>query len=159
MDEDTEAMMYHYIIEDLNQAGYPQYEVSNFARNQAYSKHNSIYWTLGEYIGVGLGAHGFINNERTQNERAMSKYLDHFTLSKTPQTGAELLQDKLIFGLRLTKGIHVPTINQKYDINLFEKYPRIKEKIDLGLLQYDHDYLFLTKEGMMLGNQVFVLFI
>lgn len=159
MDEDMEAQMYHHIIDDLTRSGFEQYEVSNFARNNAYSKHNTLYWELSEYIGVGLGAHGFIDNERTLNEKAMTKYLDHFRLSSTPQTKAELLQDELIFGLRKTKGVSVAMIKEKYGIDVFLEYPRLKEKMALGLVKHEDGYIALTKEGMMLGNQVFVLFI
>ncbi|MBN3490362.1 radical SAM family heme chaperone HemW [Acholeplasma equirhinis] len=159
MDEDIEAEMYHYIIDFLESKGYEQYEVSNFARDNHYSLHNSIYWTLGEYIGVGMGAHGFIDNERTYNERGMSQYLDHFTKERMPQTDELKLQDELIFGLRMTKGVDIHKIEKTYGINLFEKYPQIQDKIELGLLRLKDHHLQLTKEGMMLGNQVFMLFI
>src|SRR5690606_25266731 len=159
MDEDIEAEMYHYIIEYLESHGYEQYEVSNFARNGKYSLHNSIYWSLGEYIGVGMGAHGFIDGNRTYNERGMSQYLDHFTKEKVHQTKQDLLQDDLIFGLRMTKGVDIPRIENEYGIHLFEAYPQIKDKIELGLLRVVNNHLQLAKEGMMLGNQVFMLFI
>ncbi len=159
MEEDIEANMFEYITQYLKSNGYDHYEISNYAKNGHYSKHNLIYWSLGEYIGVGLGAHGFVDNYRTLNERSLSKYLDHFTLSKTLQTKEELLQDELIFGLRKTKGVSLEHIKKTYDIDLFETYPKLKEKMDLGLLQLKDDHLSLTEVGMMLGNQVFVLFI
>ena len=118
-----------------------------------------IYWTLGEYIGVGLGAHGFINGKRTYNERALSKYLDHFIKEETVQTKEMLIQDELIFGLRKLSGVNIKEIEEKYKINLFETYPNLQEKIDLGLVEIDHDYLKLTKQGLFLGNQVFMVFI
>ncbi|WP_162164044.1 radical SAM family heme chaperone HemW [Acholeplasma hippikon] len=159
MDEDDEAIMYEYIMDKLSQMGFEQYEVSNYAKNGHYSLHNSIYWTLGEYIGVGMGAHGFINNYRTYNERGLPQYLEHFTKEKVLQTEDDKLQDELIFGLRLTKGIYIPYVEQKYNIKLLEKYPQIQDKIELGLVKIENDYFKLTRKGMMLGNQVFMLFI
>ncbi len=159
MDEDMEANMYEFTMNFLKSHGYEQYEISNYARNNHYSLHNSIYWTLGEYIGVGMGAHGFIDNYRTYNERGMSQYLDHFLKEKTLQTDETKLQDELIFGLRMTKGISISQIESKYNVTLMDKYPQISDKIKLGLVRIEGDYLHLTKEGMMLGNQVFMLFV
>jgi oxygen-independent coproporphyrinogen-3 oxidase len=159
MDEDMEATMYEYIMKFLTQNGYEQYEISNYARNHEYSLHNNIYWTLGEYIGVGLGAHGFVDDYRTYNERGMTQYLDHFIKEKVFQTDDLKLQDELIFGLRLSKGISVSRIESKYNINLFEKYPQIHDKIKIGLLELEDSYLRLSKEGKMLGNQVFMIFV
>lgn len=159
MDEDNEAIMYEYVMNFLTNHGYDQYEISNYAKNNHYSLHNNIYWTLGEYIGVGLGAHGFIDNYRTYNERGMGQYMDHFLKEKTLQSEDLKLQDELIFGLRLTKGVYIPRLEQKYKIKLTEKYPQIHDKIKLGLLEIKDDYIRLTKEGTMLGNQVFMIFV
>ncbi|WP_162146828.1 radical SAM family heme chaperone HemW [Acholeplasma granularum] len=159
MDEDNEAIMYEYVMNYLSSYGYEQYEISNYARKNQYSLHNNIYWTLGEYIGVGLGAHGFIDNYRTYNERGMSQYMDHFLKEKTFQTDDLKLQDELIFGLRLTRGVNIKQLEKKYKINFYDKYPQIHEKVDLGLVEINNDYIRLTKKGTMLGNQVFMLFI
>jgi len=159
MDEDMEALMYEYIMNALKDLGYEQYEISNYAKHGHYSLHNSIYWTLGEYIGCGLGAHGFIDNYRTYNERGMSQYMDHFIKEKVLQTTELKLQDELIFGLRLTKGINIAYLESKYNINLFEKYPQLTDKINIGLVDIHDGNLRLTKEGVMLGNQVFMLFV
>lgn len=159
MDEDTEANMYAYIMDYLSQHGFEQYEISNFAKHNHYSLHNTIYWTLGEYIGVGMGAHGFIDNYRTYNERGMPQYLDHFIKEKTLQTKETKLQDELIFGLRMTKGVSMSSIEKRYGVKLLEQYPKILEKVELGLVKIEDNHLYLTREGMMLGNQVFMLFI
>lgn len=159
MDEDMEALMYEYIMNALNELGYEQYEISNYAKHGHYSLHNSIYWTLGEYIGCGLGAHGFIDNYRTYNERGMSQYMDHFIKERVLQDDTLKLQDELIFGLRLTKGINIEYLENKYSIKLFEKYPQLTDKIKLGLVDVLDGNLKLTKEGVMLGNQVFMLFV
>ncbi len=159
MDEDTEAMMYEEVIKYLEHHGFEQYEISNFARFGHESKHNTIYWSLDPYIGVGLGAHGFIDGYRTFNERALPKYIDHYQKEKTFQTKEMLLQDDMIFGLRKKVGVDIEKIEEKYQINLFETYPKIQEKMELGLLTLENGNLKLTKKGMLLGNQVFMVFI
>jgi len=159
MDEDTEAIMYEKVIKYLSRHGYHQYEISNFSRFNHESKHNTIYWSLDPYIGVGLGAHGFIDGYRTYNEYEMSKYLDHFQKEKTWQTKEILIQDELIFGLRKMQGVCIADIEKKYEIDIFKMYPNLKEKLNIGLVTLENGYLKLTKKGTLLGNQVFMVFI
>lgn len=159
MDEDTEAQMYGYVISELKKQGFEHYEISNFQKHGHYSKHNLLYWTLKPYIGVGLGAHGFIDGYRTYNQRSMPKYLEKPQMEKTFQTKEVLIQDEMIFGLRKTKGIDLNEINQKYQIDLLDLYPQIQEKIKIGLLEIKGDRLMLTEQGLFLGNQVFMIFI
>lgn len=159
MDEDMEAMMYQKVMEKLKDQGFEHYEISNYAKDGHYSKHNLLYWTLGEYIGVGLGAHGFINNHRTLNHKALPKYLNTPLELKTFQDDDMRIQDELIFGLRKIQGIHVKEIEDKYNISLMKKYPKLQEKIDLGLVEWKGEYLKLTEKGIFLGNQVFMVFV
>ncbi len=159
MDEDQEALMYEEVIKYLSHHGFKQYEISNFSKNGHISHHNQIYWTLDPYIGVGLGAHGFIDGYRTYNERILDLYYDHFQKEKTLQTKEMLLQDDLIFGLRKTEGVHIKSIEERYQINLFEAYPKLNEQLKIGLITIENDYLKLTKKGTLLGNQVFMVFI
>lgn len=159
MDQDTEATMYQYVIDELKHQGFEHYEISNYAKNKHYSMHNLLYWTLGEYIGVGLGAHGFIGGYRTQNHRRLPEYFDAWLDHKDIQTKDMLLQDELIFGLRKMDGVSISYIEQTYGIKLFESYPKLKEKMDFGLIKVEEGRLKLTEKGIFLGNQVFMVFI
>jgi oxygen-independent coproporphyrinogen III oxidase len=159
MDEDTEATMYKIVMDELKKQGFEHYEISNYAKNKHYSKHNLLYWQLEDYIGVGLGAHGFINNERTYNQTSLVKYLDQPLLSKELQTKEQLIQDELIFGLRKTSGVNLDEIERKYQIDIFKKYPTLLEKMELGLIKVENRSLMLTEKGFFLGNQVFMVFI
>ncbi len=159
MDEETEALMYERVMERLKSFGYEHYEISNYAKDQQYSKHNLLYWTLGEYIGIGAGAHGFIDNHRTYNHRIISTYLH------TPQERIELqtrelnIQDELIFGLRKMSGVHIKELEEKYQFDLFERYPKLYEMMELGLVCEEEGQLKLTLKGIFLGNQVFSIFV
>ena len=159
MDEDTEAKMYEIVMDELKNQGFNHYEISNYAKEGHYSMHNMIYWTLGEYIGVGLGAHGFVDGYRTQNHRALAKYLKEPTEERKFQDKDILLQDELIFGLRKISGVSICLIKEKYGVDVFERYPQLYEKIELGLIKVESDHLKLTEKGLFLGNQVFMVFI
>jgi oxygen-independent coproporphyrinogen III oxidase len=159
MDEDTEATMYQIVMDELKKQGFEHYEISNYAKNSHYSKHNLLYWTLGEYIGVGLGAHGLIDNQRTYNHKALPKYLVSPLDKIEIQSSDSLLQDELIFGLRKINGVDVSEIEEKYRIKLLDKYPGLKDKMEIGLVKIEEGRLKLTEKGVFLGNQVFMVFI
>jgi oxygen-independent coproporphyrinogen III oxidase len=159
LDDDLQLEMYELIIKTLNTQGFKHYEISNFAKTGYESKHNSIYWKLDEYIGCGLGAHGFINQMRTVNHHLLTTYITSPRKEEKFQEESDLLQDTLIFGLRMLDGICVTNIEKKYKISLMNKYPKLIEFIDLGYLSYENDILKLTEKGLFVSNQIFMEFI
>ncbi len=159
MDEDTEASMYEMVMEHLKSFGYEHYEISNYAKDQKYSKHNLIYWTLGEYIGVGAGAHGLIDGYRTYNQRLISNYVHTPMEKKEIQTIEQNIQDELIFGLRKMSGINIKELETKYQFDLYTRYPKLHEVKELGLITDEEGQLKLTQKGIFLGNQVFSIFV
>lgn len=159
LDQDIEANMYGLIMEELHKQGFKQYEISNYAKYGHTSKHNIIYWSLDDYIGVGLAAHGFVDGYRTYNERTLKQYQDHFQKNKIKQTENMLLQDALIFGLRKLEGVSVKDIESRFNIQLLKRYPHLKVRMDEGLVTIEDGYLKLTQKGLFLGNQVFMEFI
>jgi len=159
LSEDQAAIFYNYIRDHLISNGYEHYEISNFTKNNHHSLHNILYWTLGEYIGIGLGACGFIDGKRTYNQRSITQYMKIPLKESIIQTPADNLQDTLIFGLRLIKGVNVSAINTQYNVDIFEKYPKINEYLKDEILLYEDGYLRLSKKGVLLGNQVFMIFI
>ena len=158
-DIDLEADMYLYIQDRLAEQGFEQYEISNFAKEGLYSKHNYLYWTMAPYDAIGAGAHGFDGKKRYYNYRDLPHYYEKVRQGSYIETQESYLSDTLIFGLRTLKGIHIPTINQRHGINLLEKYKDIQKYIDLGLVIIEDSYLKLTKKGLLLGNQVFEVFV
>ena len=159
IDEDLEALMFEKTISILQDYGYEHYEVSNFCKKGSYSQHNLLYWTLDEYLGLGQGAHGFYNNYRTYNHRAMPKYYEEKLATKVLQTKEDLMSDYMIFGLRKIKGINILDFNKRFDEDLMQVFPEIQDYLDNNMLKIVDDNLMLTKKGLFLGNQVFGIFI
>ena len=95
----------------LGQAGYEQYEISNYARSGFQCRHNLLYWTQGEYLGVGPSAQSFVANVRFGNVANLTSYKVALTENRLPVqertllTTQEQLRDAVIFGLRLRQGI------------------------------------------------------
>jgi oxygen-independent coproporphyrinogen-3 oxidase len=158
-DIDLEADMYEYIMSRLNQLGFTQYEISNFTKGDHASKHNQLYWSMDPYIGIGAGAHGFDGHTRYQNHRLLPNYYESFRQSSFVESSSQFLSDTLIFGLRRLVGLHLPTIENQFGIKLFEQYPRLLHFKSLGLIEINNDYLRLTPKGLLLGNQVFEVFL
>ncbi|MFH5881455.1 radical SAM family heme chaperone HemW [Liberiplasma polymorphum] len=160
-ENDLEGLMYETIIDKLTEHGYTHYEVSNYAKDNHESLHNKIYWLNHDYIGIGAGAHGKIHEERYYNISSVKKYIETVKDHKRPIDTIypyEGLRDEMLMGLRLLKGIHVPTVNDKYAIDLFNRYPKLTDFIEQGYLQLKSEYLSFTRKGLLLGNHIFEIF-
>lgn len=158
-DSDLEADMYVFVMDELKKQGFTQYEISNFCKNNQYSKHNSLYWTLEPYLAIGAGAHGFDGKIRYQNHRNLNDYYQSFTKEIIHCDDDTLLSDALIFGLRKLEGVHIESINRRFNRNILEKYNELDKFFKLNLIEINDGYLRLTKQGILLGNQVFEVFI
>jgi oxygen-independent coproporphyrinogen III oxidase len=184
-DPDIVADMYEAADERLSEAGYIQYEISNWARKNEngdiYScKHNLQYWRSLPYIGLGAGAHGFIEHKRTVNISSPAAYirrmnkesellLEKNTFPRSPATVQLIPIDKdteigetMMMGLRLVKeGVANQEFQKRFEQRLEDRYGlQIKRLLDLGLVEWgDMERLRLSKKGRLLGNQVFTEFI
>ena len=106
-DDDEQADMYSYAAQMLERYGYRQYEISNFARRGRESRHNLKYWTLGEYLGFGPGAHSDFGGRRF----AVVRDLDAFVRGESaysedaPIAPRERAAERVMLGLRLARGL------------------------------------------------------
>jgi oxygen-independent coproporphyrinogen III oxidase len=164
--DDDAATMYMTAMERLEAAGYEQYEISNVARPGRASRHNLKYWTDGEWLGFGCGAHGTSGDVRTRNVSGIDEYIDRVSAgmpvaAETRQMDAvEHLGDVLFTGLRLTAGINLETVRQRYNVDVWERYRADLERfVDAGLLVHDGARLTLTRPGMLLANEVMSVFV
>src|SRR5690606_30977955 len=90
-DEELAAEMYEMMMDRLTEAGYRQYEISNFARPGFESRHNTKYWRMEPVFGFGVSAHSFDGRERYANERDTAKYVE---LIETVGT-AEVMREEI----------------------------------------------------------------
>lgn len=164
--EEEERKMYTYIKNYLKQKGYTQYEVSNWAKEGYACKHNCSYWTLDEYIGVGLGAHSFVEGIRYENTSEMATYIEaHGNLQKIisdkqPLSEKNRMEEFMFLGLRMTKGINVNVFKRKFGQDLFEIYGDVVTRwIKEKLLVHDKDNIFFTEQGIEVSNQILATFL
>ena len=159
IDEELESNMYFYIINYLEKLGFNHYEISNFEKDNTYSRHNLTYWNNECYYGFGLGASGYIDNIRYTNTRSISKYLTGvYRLDEEVVTKKVDMENEMILGLRKITGVNKKMFLDKYNCKMEEVF-NIDELLEKKLLKENNDYLFMPKDQLYLSNSILVNFI
>jgi oxygen-independent coproporphyrinogen-3 oxidase len=164
--DDDAADMYMEAMARLDDAGYEQYEISNVARHGLESQHNLKYWSDGEWLGFGCGAHSTRNGTRWKNVSSTEEYIS--TVSSGGPLAREVrrlspqerLEEALFTGLRLTRGVDLKLIESRHAVDVWARWgPELQPFADEGLLHYDGEVLRLTRAGMLLAHEVMTVFI
>jgi putative oxygen-independent coproporphyrinogen III oxidase len=166
--DDDAAAMYLGGLARLDRAGFEQYEISNVARPASRrSRHNLKYWQEGEWLGFGCGAHATFRGERWRTVSATPDYIDRVNagqdvrLDRRTIGEEEQLEEALFMGLRLTEGLDVDHLHRRYGIDIWERYGQdLTPYVAAGLLIHQSGRrLALTRDGMLLANDVMSVFI
>ena len=159
INEELDSKMYNVICEYLKENGFNHYEISNFCKDDTYSRHNIVYWNNEEYYGFGLGASGYVNNIRFDNTRSMINYIKgKRVLNKEKLTKKDKISYELILGFRLVNGINKADFKHKYSVNLIDQY-NIKELIKSGLLVDDGLYIKVNYDKLYIENSILENFV
>ena len=155
-DDDTAADMYELVVKMMKDAGYRHYEISNFARGGRESKHNSKYWRLDEYLGLGLAAHSDFGGKRLENTRDMERYLGGEWLQAASDiSNSEREFEFLMLGLRTADGISKSEFLARFGVDFDEKYGKKVEKFKkMGYFCEKGDALALTESGFEVSNAI-----
>jgi len=166
--DDDAAAMYLEGLARLDRAGFEQYEISNVARPASRrSRHNLKYWQEGEWLGFGCGAHATFRGERWRTVSATPDYIDRVDagrdvrLDRRTIGDEEQLEEALFMGLRLTDGLDLNHLHRRYGIDIWERYGQdLSPYVAAGLLIHESGRrLVLTRDGMLLANDVMSVFI
>lgn len=161
-DEDTELKMYQTIVKKLRNAGFYQYEISNFSKIGYASKHNTRYWKCEEYIGCGAAAHSYFKGERFSNSEDFEKYLKNPGEKEdvTPITKEDQMSEFMILGLRMISGVQDAEFIEKFGASFMDVYGKAIEKHEKnGLLERKEGSLRLTEQGVYVSNTVLCEFV
>ncbi|MBD0379071.1 radical SAM family heme chaperone HemW [Paenibacillus sedimenti] len=163
--EDEEVEMYELIMNRLQDAGYKQYEISNFAKPGCESRHNSMYWRNRSYYGLGAGAHGYMNGQRHVNVKGIQPYIDA-TKQGLPiaeqfeVTRQEAMEDFMMVGLRMLEGVRNADFISQFGITIESQFESTLDQwLRKQLLERTQDGYRLSKQGILLGNEVFASFL
>ena len=164
--DDDAADMYLWSMERLERAGYQQYEISNVARPGKGSRHNLKYWQDGAWIGFGCGAHSTSGGVRWKNVSPTEDYVNRVQanqpviVERRELTCAMQLEEALFTGLRLSEGIDIDRVGARYDRDVWRTFGgALQPSIDAGLAIRDGARLRLTREGMLLANEILSVFV
>ena len=158
--EDLQADLYLYTAERLRQEGYQQYEISNFAKPGRESRHNLKYWTLGEYLGFGPGAHSDFGGRRFAWARSLPQYLTaaqsgRFTPSEeNTLTKSDRAAEWLMLGLRTSHGLDPLLFRQNFSLDFQPFLPFLTQCRAAGYAAEKDARWSLTPTGFLLSNQI-----
>ncbi|MBO4913582.1 MAG: radical SAM family heme chaperone HemW [Oscillospiraceae bacterium] len=147
-DGDTQADMYLDAVGLLAAEGFEQYEISNFARSGRCSEHNLKYWTLGEYLGFGPGAHSDFGARRFAAARDLDAFIrGAAALSEDAEISPrEREAERVMLGLRLARGLPE---------SVLAGAERVLEGCAAhGLARLEGGYWSLTPQGMLVSNEI-----
>ena len=157
--DSLDKKMYDVICNTLKKEGYIHYEVSNFAKEGFYSKHNSAYWLNDNYYGFGLGASGYIDNLRYTNTKNLTLYLKgNYISQKEILTKDDEITYALILGFRFIKGIDIEKFKERYNVDLLAN-EKVKKLLRNKKLVLNNGSISINKKYIYVENEVLIEFI
>ena len=180
-DDDLAAEMYEEAQRKLRANGFTQYEISNWAKPGMKSQHNIIYWLNEPYLGVGAGAHSWLEGQRFFNLKSPTRYVtamdnnykevnqDPIATMQMPfgpveqvdvTTAAIDIGETMMMGMRLNAGVSHKRFEKRFGTPLDKIFPKeLNRLVVLGLMEITKEGIRLTDKGRLLGNEVFAEFI
>ena len=157
MSDDDDRQLYYFAVEFLKKHGYKRYEISNFCKDDKYSKHNLKYWNCDEYIGVGVAAHSYINGVRFFNTLDLDEYLNHKFRKEDIQTLStdDKIKEYIIMRLRLNDGIIKKDFKNRFGYDFYDLYEEIINKFTKSghIIDNGKSY-YLSDKGIDISNTI-----
>lgn len=152
--DDVVVAMQRVVRDVYRQAGLERYEVSNYARPGFHSRHNSAYWTGGDWLALGVGATGSVGQARYANVRSAEKYLVEVEAGKLPEKSRETLsalerfEERVAMGLRLASGLDLEATCAAFGQPFEARRAFVERLVAEGLAVREGRRLRLTDEGL-----------
>ena len=164
--ESIDEAMYDTMMEGLKELGFERYEISNFSKDNFYSRHNLKYWHYVDYLGFGAGAHSFYNGVRRSNNRNVMPYIQSVDRYVMPTIDTETItleraqEDFCFLALRTKWGLDEQKFEDTFGVSVYDLFgTTLEDLVSKGLLEYQNGSYHLTAEGAKHGNYVFSQFI
>lgn len=150
-DEDSTAELYLEMVKLLEEHGFMQYEVSNFAKGGYESRHNTRYWKCMDYLGIGPAAHSCYKGKRFAAERDISAFIadEHQQITVTDEAPCGY-EEFAMLRLRLKEGLLLADVGE-HRADIMKKLPPL---ISDGYAETDGDRIWLTPKGFLMSNSV-----
>lgn len=160
MDDDALAERYLYVSDILGKEGYDHYEISNFAKDAKYARHNTAYWTQQPYIGLGAAAHSFDGISRQWNVAHVKKYMKALSEGKV-DFEREILTDRdkyneyLMTRFRTKWGIDTAYMTMAFPAWWEKAEQRLRGYERQGWIAREEGRVRMTKTGWLVSDMIF----
>lgn len=160
MDEGQSAAQFYILMEQLTEAGFEHYEISNFSKPGLHSKHNSNYWEGVSYLGIGPSAHSFNGESRQWNISNNSNYIDQIGLKKIPAeieilSTENRINEYIMTSLRTSKGMNLNRINERFGSDYSnEVRDSLEPFIDKNWITIKDQIVILTTDGKLFADYI-----
>jgi oxygen-independent coproporphyrinogen-3 oxidase len=159
--EEEQNREFYYMIDFLKDHGFDHYEVSNFAKEGFYSRHNSAYWKYQEYLGIGPSAHSYngtdVRSWNVANNQQYIKKLNSNILAKETEilSQQDQFNEMIMIGLRTIWGVDLNSLNEKFSENILDKFNKeIQHKIEDGILKIENDHLKIPEKHWFMADGI-----
>lgn len=164
--EEIERDMYNMAKEKLNEAGYNQYEISNYSKKDLECRHNLAYWDMKAWIGVGSAASSYIDSKRITNIATVEKYIEAMENDKSiveeeiQNSLNDNIEEFMFMGLRKIEGISKLEFKNRFKIDIEKIYgDMLKKYQEKELLKVTEERVYLTSKGIEWSNQIMAEFL
>lgn len=162
IDEELSVSMYGLLIDRLSEAGFHQYEISNFAKPNFHSRHNSSYWNNIPYLGIGAGAHSFDGKSRSWNISNLIEYCEGIEkggniAEEEILTETQRYNERIMTRLRTSEGLNLKDFEAEFGEQRFETLrTAVRDLMNSypGCLEQRSEFIRLTRNGIMISNQL-----
>lgn len=155
LDEDIAADMFELLSTRLTSAGYEQYEISNYAKPNFHSRHNSGYWHGMRYLGLGPSAHSFDGEKRWSNIAHTIKYNSQLSIQVEELTLDERFNELVFTALRTKIGVDLQDLLRRFGEFRYNQLLRQAQKyIDAGNMHISNNRLALTHSGIYISDSI-----
>ena len=156
--EDQQSEQFDLLVQTLRQSGFEHYEISNFAKDQKYAKHNSSYWNFTPYVGVGPSAHSFNGHQRRWNVANNTKYYKEVGKNEDwfeaeTLSASEKWNEYFLTGLRTKWGILKRSISDLGGFNATE-LNQLETYLSTDLMIENRDNYVLTEKGKLQADGI-----
>ena len=160
VEEEFAARQFEILLQHLGEAGYEQYEISNFCLPERYSRHNSNYWKQEKYLGLGPSAHSYNGQSRQYNIANNHQYIRAIQEGQVPYEldaleRSDHINEYILTTLRTIWGTDFHFIQQKWQADLYaDQQAYIDDIVEKGLAYFKAHHLILTDRGKLLADQI-----
>ncbi|MDR1544479.1 MAG: radical SAM family heme chaperone HemW [Prevotellaceae bacterium] len=118
--EENSEKMFDLLTQKLQNAGFEHYEISNYCKHSFHSRHNSGYWQMADYLGVGAAAHSFNGVSRRWNVADIEKYCSNFSYEKEILTPKDKYNELVFLSLRTKNGLDLQQLKEKSGVESYD---------------------------------------